>query len=707
MRIQHNIMAMNAYRNLGKNNGALSKNLEKLSSGYRINRAGDDAAGLAISEKMRAQIAGLDQAQKNAQSGINLVQTAEGALTEVHDMLNRMVTLSTQAANGTYTETDREKIQAEINALCDEIDRIADNSNFNGQKLLDGSLTSVSENSFVSAINAEEYKAAGANDTFGVKYITNRPEAATTQTNAEFTVSLDDVAFGAGTAGTHSITLNVGDASITFNTADATAQTAAQLATGLVGQGKALDGADTTKNTLTGAAGGGNHVEINGNIYQMAANGNKITFTQVNNMGTGGEIVNPDFRVSAQLNAATGGNATGDVNDRVQVTTQGVGVGSSHQAEVDVTVDFTKLKDGDKLTVGNTTYTFGVGANTTNTGANCIDLSAILKTSEDLADADKQAEAMVKITDSLSSNTLWSAGNGGVSGNVGTISFHSLSTYTDGASDIAGTSTDAKMDTEANVMAQFRSEGAGNAANVSMEFDVTKIKAGDVMTVNGTTFEFTDGTRTSEAGYIAIDLSSKNISSGIAAYETDSVMTAIKTAVDTAFSSDYDTTVDGNKLTIASKDDASTTAVFENRVAADVGFGGGSGNGLTLQIGADAVETISVGIDSMKAESLGIKGLSVADEDLANKAIDTINAAIEKVSVQRGNLGAIQNRLEHTINNLGVMEENIQDAEANIRDTDIADEMMAYTKNNILIQSAQAMLAQANQVPQGVLQLMG
>ena len=140
MRIQHNIMAMNSYRNLGVNNGALSKNLEKLSSGYRINRAGDDAAGLAISEKMRAQIAGLDQAQKNAQSGINLVKTAEGALTEVHDMLNRMVTLASQSANGTYTATDREKLQAEVDALIEEIDRIADNSNFNGTKLLDGSL---------------------------------------------------------------------------------------------------------------------------------------------------------------------------------------------------------------------------------------------------------------------------------------------------------------------------------------------------------------------------------------------------------------------------------------------------------------------------------------------------------------------------------------------------------------------------------------
>ena len=146
MRIQHNIMAMNAYRNLGNNNSALSKNLEKLSSGYRINRAGDDAAGLAISEKMRAQITGLGVAQKNAQDGISLVQTAEGALTEVHDMLNRMAELATQSANGTYeSETDRSQLQKEVQQLKDEINRIADSADFNGIKLLDGSLSGGSE----------------------------------------------------------------------------------------------------------------------------------------------------------------------------------------------------------------------------------------------------------------------------------------------------------------------------------------------------------------------------------------------------------------------------------------------------------------------------------------------------------------------------------------------------------------------------------
>ncbi len=141
MIIQHNITALNAYRQLGNNNNQVSKNLEKLSSGFKINRAGDDAAGLAISEKMRAQIKGLETAQKNANDGISLIQTAEGALTEVHSMLNRMVELSTQAANGTYSDDDRAKLQSEVDSLMAEIDRIADGTDFNGTKLLDGSLS--------------------------------------------------------------------------------------------------------------------------------------------------------------------------------------------------------------------------------------------------------------------------------------------------------------------------------------------------------------------------------------------------------------------------------------------------------------------------------------------------------------------------------------------------------------------------------------
>jgi flagellin len=147
MRVQHNIASMNSYRNYNNNTRSINKNLEKLSSGYKINRAGDDAAGLAISEKMRAQITGLEGAQKNAKDGIGMIQTAEGALTEVHSMLNRMYDLAEQSANGTYDDnTDRASLQMELEALSKEVDRIGSTANFNGQKLFSGSNSLLSGN---------------------------------------------------------------------------------------------------------------------------------------------------------------------------------------------------------------------------------------------------------------------------------------------------------------------------------------------------------------------------------------------------------------------------------------------------------------------------------------------------------------------------------------------------------------------------------
>lgn len=138
MRIQHNIAALNTHRNLGANQASAAKNLEKLSSGFKINRAGDDAAGLAISEKMRGQISGLNMASKNAQDGISLIQTAEGALNETHSILQRMRELAVQSANDTNVTADRTALQSEVSQLTEEIDRIAKNTEFNTQKLLSG-----------------------------------------------------------------------------------------------------------------------------------------------------------------------------------------------------------------------------------------------------------------------------------------------------------------------------------------------------------------------------------------------------------------------------------------------------------------------------------------------------------------------------------------------------------------------------------------
>ena len=217
MRIQHNITAMNAYRNYNNNTSALSKNLEKLSSGYKINRAGDDAAGLAISEKMRAQITGLNAASKNVKDGISLVKTGEGAMQEIQDMLNRMDYLATQSANGTYdNEVDRANLQKEVEALKSEINRIADSANFNGIKLLDGSMEKTSSRSvqvsgadrILSSVIGEGEKAW---QVVGNKTVLDTPSAAA-QTGS-FKVDLSTLTFTGVGSGQASVdfTLTVGD----------------------------------------------------------------------------------------------------------------------------------------------------------------------------------------------------------------------------------------------------------------------------------------------------------------------------------------------------------------------------------------------------------------------------------------------------------------------------------------------------------------
>ena len=749
MRIQHNIMAMNAYRNYSNNTSALSKNLEKLSSGYKINRAGDDAAGLAISEKMRAQITGLDVAQKNAKDGISLVQTAEGALTEVHDMLNRMVELASQSANGTYdNETDRAQLQKEMDQLRTEINRIADSSNFNGIKLLDGSMDA--EHAFVSTMDSAisdilttDYAGKGTSDAFEATFITARPEAVTQSTQAKFTVSLDDLTFTGIETG-DKISLNVGG--VTIEAAVTAGNTLGQIIDALIDKGHgggtitaAADGDTAANGNLTSDwtndadwVNDGNYIEIDDNIYLMekGADNKSITFTQVN-FGT--ENVTPDFSVTVGFtDAATGGthtdlDMTGTINRQVQVTTGGKAVGSTHQAQVDVTIDFTKLKDGDTFTVGDETYTFKIGKGSTTTAASgrgLIDLSNIFKEESDLLDAAKQAQAMTVITDTMKADgtnqTAWSAGNQGVSDNVGTLTFQSLSTYADDAKDIGDnpSSGTANMTTEANVMKQFFSTRAESNASLSFTLDVTKIKAGDTFTIDGKTFEFVDGQGSGTKGNVEIDLKALGIGSGILASQTGDVLKAMQDTLNTNLlqsdgkTAKYDITTDVNtgKMTLTSKDNTNTPSVSENRTAATMELPTETtyGQGLKLQIGEDSADynQLSVNIQDCHTESLGIDAISIADQAGAQAAVDVIKDAINYVSDVRGTLGATQNRLDHTINNLSVMQENIQDAESTIRDTDVADEMMEYTKNNILVQSAQAMLAQANQVPQGVLQLL-
>ena len=414
MIIQHNISAMNAHRQLATNNSNVAKSLEKLSSGYRINKAGDDAAGLAISEKMRGQISGLKQATRNAQDGISLIQTAEGALQETHSILQRMRELAVQSANGVYDDTvDRANLNKEVKALKSEIDRIASSTEFNGKKLLDGSMTGV-ETSQVLATDADVQAAADGSAVAGAA-----------GTNTGITVAVD-----------------------TFTAANKTEADA--------------------KNAIADA---------------------------INTTGLG---------------------ITTDASSKVSEATL-------------------------------TGYTVAIAAD----------------------------QASATLTDAK-----------GYSVKV----------------DFAGTGVASKTDASVK---------AGTVTDAEAE-----IKKGDVLTP--------------------------------------------------------------------------------------------ASGALTLQIGANGVadQQVALNVGDMSTKGIDIDAITIDTRANANLAIASIDTAINTVSGTRADLGALQNRLDHTINNLGVTKENLTASESRIRDVDMADEMMTYTKNNILTQAAQAMLAQANTLPQGVLQLL-
>ncbi len=566
MRIQHNIMAMSAYRNYTNNVSAMKKNLEKLSSGYKINRAGDDAAGLAISEKMRAQITGLETAQKNAKDGISLVQTAEGALTEVHDMLNRMVELATMSANGTYdNETDRFQLQKEMDQLRDEIDRIADSANFNGIKLLNGEM----DGAGTEVVNDVTVTAVADGDQSGAAGVAG-----------VYSFDIKDMEIQGGSGNTATITISIGGATLS-------------VTVGLT-NGKAS--AASIAAAVAAAVSGGTAVTIGNAAYTVTVDGSKITLTQQKAPTSTSELMtSANMKVTITTDTGAGNNSW-DQGLHVEKAASVEAMNKVAQGKFTLTADM--VKDGNKLTIGGTEYTFKVGKNGTATGANVIDLSKYEEGDADLLK--KAGEELSKLVNS----------------------------------------------------------------NKSSKFDVTTQGDGVI-------------TLTERKGKVD--------------YGTD---WDLKGGAGTAPDGSWNANVKG--------DAHSGVVTFTSTQAGD------PTKGLTLQIGdtADNWNKLKVNIQDMHCDSLGIDSISIADQDSAAIAIDKIKAAINTVSDVRGTLGATQNRLDHTINNLSVMTENIQDAESTIRDVDVAEEMMAYTKNNILIQSAQAMLAQANQVPQGVLQLL-
>ena len=520
MVVQHNMQAMNSNRVLGGTTLAQAKSTEKLSSGFRINRAADDAAGLTISEKMRKQIKGLNRASKNAQDGISAVQTAEGALTEVHSMLQRMNELSTQAANGTNSKSDRDAIQSEIGQLTTEIDRVAETTKFNETYLLKG-------------------------------------DSSTTEKKI--------------------INLPAHDAGL---------------------KGKLTDNGDGT-----------------------------------------------------------------------------------------ATFEMKELKAGDKVMIGGKEYTIG------NKG------DEALKEAEKLANPDKSNDAGFKKGAKATINgveCVYHNGEACKNGAAGTPETLAAGWYK-----AAGFPADLTNSAKADVEAKYKTD-----------FEVTKDFKGTFV-VDGKEIKFEhikdDGVGPNKVGQNdGVDDNNASLITADHAYEL--VAKELKQA--NSIGDTGNTALvgikkgnDGKVVTLAN------TEKYNHKFEIQVGSAKVPQTlSFNLHVGSDADMTnkINVNVEAMTSAYLGVKNLNVSDDsgNAATYAIDSIGDAISKVSAQRSSLGAIQNRLEHTIANLDNISENTTAAESRIRDTDMASEMVEYSKNNILKQAGTSMLAQANQSSQGVLALL-
>ncbi len=711
MRIQHNIMAMSAYRNYTNNVSAMKKNLEKLSSGYKINRAGDDAAGLAISEKMRAQITGLETAQKNAKDGISLVQTAEGALTEVHDMLNRMVELATQSANGTYDNSvDRAQMQKEIEQLTDEINRIADSSNFNGIKLLNGEMdaggeTTVTEGKFQVqgagvTVDAGNIGLPTVGQTLGTNTVLHAGATAGSA-KTEFSVELHNLEYDNVTGG--SMTIKIGDdafdlAAGAHGTAG-TKLTASDIAAAFAaGKFTDADGNNMTAGKAT----------IGGVEYDVTASNGKITFSTTADLPDGTEV--------PATVAITGDDGNGQAATTAKAATY----------SFELTAGTGTFADGDSITIGGETINVvdaGTGDITSGDAADLTKLAAAVAAKLQAtgnADYNITSDGAKIVYTAKTAGALGSAGapaaapaaitTGG--GAAAKVTVGAMATEQAGAD--AGDATDAgstiKGDYNVSTTDIVTKAAATDKRLASTHFTLTNdmVTDGSTITIGTKSYTFTtDKDKIGEEGYV--DATSGDLAT-IATNLTDAVAknnTTYTLGTDATAGHITITEIDGQTdfdLTTMSGIEESLGFTKSSTSPVD------ASKGLTLQIGdtADSFNQLKVSIKDMHADNLGIgkSQINIKDQVSAAKAVDKIKAAINTVSDVRGTLGATQNRLDHTINNLSVMTENIQDAESTIRDTDVADEMMAYTKNNILIQSAQAMLAQANQVPQGVLQLL-
>ena len=902
MIINHNVSALNAYGFLSFNNSQVSKSLEKLSSGLRINRAADDAAGLVISEKMRAQIKGLDQARRNAQDGISMVQTAEGALSETHSILQRMRELSVQAANDTYTSNDRLAIQQEIDQLKDEVNRIATSTEFNTKKLLDGSASALVSSdklttkifmrdglrvvdqfgqkipgggNYKLAITGEagsaqvqktdlmRIKHAGENTVQdanvgyarfdGTLAMTNYSSAATVDMNIVIDGTGYNLSFSQANLDGRTQTVSTTALVAAINSNSATNSTIkATLINGATGS-FALERIDAPDKafTFTWAASGAAIPTIAGETVAAIATGSAtVDATQQNvksvnitasSMVAGNYVV--DTYVTAAVTLATAVSEKFEyvqtsAGDSITLTMNGSSTNASLLMEVasiagnnitysykwteksvagvatsgNGTVVLTAGVPNNNVVIGSVTYadmTLGVATNITvgdkvliNTVANTAITNDTIQlahtTTANLTAAFTMPTRSYQFSDgavnnttqefkffqmdmNMASTTYGATKEAAMTMQIGTIrdtavtaGLKDAAAFTIKAGDTVGSlaNLNSKLydvekfwDANGNFVLDTPKtitmiQGNGNKATIALlgsdtiQDVVDKINeaigiglgqnnldnigtdsnkyVSYVTTASASGLEAVAGTfvirsamagRAGEINFIGDDnvLAALSLTSIQASAENKFSIDVTEAHKGTVIANDYkvegnllvgvvhknvDVQFDGNTGIRSTWNETTKSFDFASIATGATTFVHIADRSTVLQVGANPLQDLSASVGNMTAASIGIDNIQVTSNALANRAITTIDKALNYVSVERAKLGAVQNRLDHTINSLGATYENLVAAESRIRDVDMAKQMMEFTKYNILSQAATAMLAQANQLPQSVLQLL-
>ncbi len=776
MRVYHNIPALFAYNSLNATNSALQKSINKLSTGLRINSAADDAAGLAISEKMRAQINGLDQAVTNSEDGISMIQTAEGALNETHSILQRMRELSVQAANDTLTNQDRSYIQDEIDQLTEEIDRISTTTQFNKKKLLDGSASALWSSD---SLDTEAYIRGSlrTTDQFGQKdaaegnytiRISANPGQAEIQKTDIFTIKHENVIMNVGLnteVGFERVSVDnlpAGDYKITVNSGvTVQAITSQQYNFGTLSAGTGYSdnvAAASIMFEVLSVNTAANTVVVRAEAYIMSAGGAVLNYVDENltlttasmtaytglgfNMGTaalaitditafevgGAEVlhlagtaaagVDGGINVSATINStwAAEGNwstATLTYNRGFSVTLTALVDKDVHFRTYYLNTQNGELYQSDiKVTFNTSTTAFtAYGAEATGATFTAAYVGQTAEGDVSLRDLDKFWDANGRFLLEDSQDITITQGDGQRT----TITLNSTDTLDDvaqklndaiafdlGQSQYVGADADmfvsfvgeddVTSSTPESVQGTMviRSAVSGAAGELAFAGDEDVIKALSLNVIQDSSEnEFRVTVQDAHNGNtIASGVKiTGNLLKGVVHENVDVKFNAMAN-IDVAWSE----SAKGFLLTRGAE-------VYETTLhLAD--------NSTVFQIGANESEDMSIAMGDMGASALGVNAIIVTDQGSASRSITVIDNAINAVSTQRSTLGAYQNRLEHTINNLTTASENLSAAESRIRDLDMAKEMMEFTKLNILSQAGTSMLAQANQLPQNVLSLL-